>query len=313
MKIVSRFKLLRLMNFKPQERYFNRGHKLFWLFLLLIFLLAILHLADPIYDGNEIPRLIVELENQEMQEEEWQEEKEWLEEIKLEEDNSPSNPEPVLYLNWDWIDFDGESHSIKFSHTLGDLAASTQNRKNNFNYGPLYQHDRHLLKDLIGKMKVEIKNRNLNYLNAIEYVCSSIQYIPYTLVLSSDYLSCPCELNFVSFSAYCRVQPNGRGCCDGVDPFGVFAPFEFVYKKTGDCDTRSLLAFTLLKEMGFDVAVMVSKSQMHSVLGIHMPNNNGFSVGRNSFGKKFVLWELTSLTWRLGMNVDGNDWLAAME
>ena len=29
-----------------------------------------------------------------------------------------------------------------------------------------------------------------------------------------------------------------NGCCNDVDPFGVYSPFEFAYKKTGDCDTK---------------------------------------------------------------------------
>lgn len=67
-------------------------------------------------------------------------------------------------------------------------------------------------------------------------------------------------------------------------------PLNLFSKKTGDCDTRALLAFTLLKQMGFDVAVMTSESMHHSVFGVYMPNKGNLSNGRNSNGKKYVLW-----------------------
>ena len=90
--------------------------------------------------------------------------------------------------------------------------------------------------------------------------------------------------------------------------------FNSVYKK-GDCDTRALTAFTILKELGFDVAVMVSESEGHSVLGVVIPGrmNSDLSMGTNTFGKRYLLWELTSRNWRLGDQVDGDDWVAELE
>ena len=162
------------------------------------------------------------------------------------------------------------------------------------------------------QMKKYMKGNNLDYMNALEYVCSSIQDIPYTLILNETN-GCPCEQDFGSFSANCKVQSDGRGCCDDVMPFGVYSPFEFVYKETGDCDTRALLAFTILKEMWFDVAVMVSENMGHSVLGVANIGRAGDSFGTNLYGKKYYLWELTNNSWRFGYGVEGNDWKAALE
>lgn len=229
-------------------------------------------------------------------------------------DSSDLKPDTVAFAFkvWDWHDFNGKFHSIRFRFPVGSLQTSLKNRIGNFNYGPLYKHDKVLLKDLIRQMKDEINSENLDYLEAIEYVCSSIQDIPYTLV-TPERDGCPCEEPFGDFSPYCRVQSDGRGCCEGVIPFGVYAPFEFVYDERGDCDTRALLAFTILKEMGFDVAVMVSNSKHHSVLGVAKIGGSSHSYGRNAFGKKYFLWELTSQNWRFGMDVSGNDWTAALE
>ena len=151
-------------------------------------------------------------------------------------------------------------------------------------------------------------------MNALEYVCSSIQDIPYTLILNENN-GCPCEQDFGSFSANCKVQSDGRGCCDAVMPSGIYSPFEFVYKETGDCDTRALLAYTILKEMGFDVAVMVmiKENSGHSVLGVANIGGAGNSYGTNLYGKKYYLWELTNNWFRFGVSVDGNDWKAYLE
>lgn len=279
---------------KKQEHFFNRGQKIFWVLFLLIALLSILHLSDRLFDGKDIPRLIVDLETEE-------------EEIEIEdEEDDTTSINEDKYLVWKWKDFNGDEHKISFKYKVGYLKSSTKNREKSFDYGKLYSHDRVLISDLIDKMQSNIKKQELNYLGSIEYVCSSIQYIPYTHIKNGNE-DCRCGYNAPEEN--CIIG----GCCDNVIPFAVYAPFEFVYKKTGDCDTRALLAYTFLKEMGFDVAVMVSKSKTHSVLGINLPNSTSYSTGKNNFGKKYVLWELTSPYWRLGMRVDGNDWKAELE
>ena len=223
------------------------------------------------------------------------------------------------YKEWKWRDFNDQTHYIKFKFPKESLTSAIKNRllgdADYQIYKRLYNHDKHKLKDLINQMKHYIKKENYNYMDALNYVCSSIQYIPYTLILTSDG-DCPCEQDFGSFSGNCKVQKDGRGCCSNVDPFGIYSPFEFAYFKTGDCDTRALLAYTILKEMGFDVAVMVSESQSHSVLGVAATGNQRITsnnFGTNYLGKRFYLWELTSFDWRFGMNIDGRDWKAVLE
>jgi hypothetical protein len=284
---------------KKQEHFFNRGQKIFWVLFLLIALLTFLHLSDRLFDGKEIPRLIVDLETEDEEIE--------IEDEDEDEDEDTTSINEDKYLVWKWKDFNGDGHKIRFKYKVGYLNSSTKNREKSFDYGKLYSHDRVLISDLIDKIQSNIKKQELNYLGAIEYVCSSIQYIPYTYIKNGNE-DCRCGYKDAP-EENCIIG----GCCDNVIPFAVYAPFEFVFKKTGDCDTRALLAYTFLKEMGFDVAVMVSKSQMHSVLGINLPNSTSYSTGKNNFGKKYVLWELTNPDWRLGYGVEGNDWIADLE
>ena len=266
-----------------------------------------MNLTDKVFNGENIAEAIVEREFP----------KEVIKDtLQTIQEDTLDLTEEMLDIEWQWQDFESDNHRINTQIKTSSLKESSENRISTYPgfeiYGVLFEHDRHVLQDLIAQMKIEIKQKGFNYMQAIEYVCSSIQYIPYTLILGSDG-KCPCEMSFGSFSGNCTVQSDGRGCCSGIVPFGVYSPVEFVYYKTADCDTRALLAFTFLKEMGFDVAVMVSNNEGHSVLGISSTLANNYSYGENNRGKKFILWELTSPYWRLGMPVEGNDWYAALE
>jgi hypothetical protein len=289
-----------------RRKYFTVGQNLFWILIILLVCIVFFHFADKMFKSdrlaedlvlNEIPSKIDTTSN-------------------IKPDTSRIANEDSINYSWKWQDFNDVNHNITFKVRKLDLKKAADNRTSSSwpsIYANLYSHDKLLLKGLIESMKSEIKQSNLNYMERIEYVCSSIQYIPYTLILTSD-SDCPCVMPFGVFTANCKVQEDGRGCCNQVDPFGVYSPLEFACFKTADCDTRALLAYTLLKEMGFDVAVMISESRSHSVLGISLPNANNYSYGTNDRGKKYVLWELTSWAWRLDeIPVSGNDWKTVLE
>ena len=285
-----------------KRNFFDISNIVFWLLAGIIGFLFLPYFKNGVYDNEKL--------------EKWVKAFDTIQPVPiidtLIEVDTTKNITKYAFKVWDWNDFNGKHHSIRFKYKVGSLESAENNRLANANYRPLYELDKLILVDLIQQMKKYIKGNNLDYMNALEYVCSSIQDIPYTLIVPETN-GCPCEQPFGSFSANCKVQSDGRGCCDDVMPFGVYSPFEFVYKETGDCDTRALLAFTILKEMGFDVAVMVSDSKSHSVLGVANIGGAGDSYGTNIYGKKYYLWELTSQRWRFGWGVDGNDWKTALE
>ena len=294
-----------------KRNFFDISNIVFWLLAAIIGFLFLPYFKNGTYDNSKL--------------EKWVKAFDTIQPIPIidtliEVDTSNTITKYVFKI-WDWNDFNGKHHSIKFKYKIGSLESAENNRLDSpiFNsleghYAQLYANDRLILVDLIKQMKKYIKGNNLNYMQALEYVCSSIQDIPYTLILNETN-GCPCEQPFGSFSANCKVQSDGRGCCDAVMPSGIYSPFEFVYKETGDCDTRALLAFTILKEMGFDVAVMVSKSKSHSVLGVSNIGGPGYSYGTNLYGKKYYLWELTSQQWRFGdvFYHYANDWRSELE
>ena len=85
----------------------------------------------------------------------------------------------------------------------------------------------------------------------------------------------------------------------------VFSPVEFLKYGVGDCDSRTIFAFTILKNLGYDVATMRihyyedGESSWHSMLGIAGVKNDG----ENYFvfqAKKYYYVELTKTNWRIG-------------
>jgi len=298
---------------KKEGHFFDIGNWSFWMILSIILFLTLPYFKNGFFEEKKIA--------------------EWLrlfEKHEIAEETVPEEEDKLQHTYWNWVDFEGKYHSIKFSFSEDAPEKCAMNRVSSPAgdeiYGMMYNHDKVYLANLIRQMKTEIRAKNLDYIGALEYVCSSIQFIPYTLILDSQgieypensgrYLKCPCMTSFGYFRDDCGTgSRRGDGCCNDVNPFGVYSPFEFAYKKAGDCDTRALLAFTLLKEMGFDVAVMVSNQEGHSVLGVSLPSsrNGDRSLSRSHIGKPYYLWELTSSDWRLGMRVKGNDWYAALE
>jgi hypothetical protein len=285
------------------NRFLDISNWIFWIILGLILFMLLPYFKNGFYNDEPIKKWVTQFDT--------------IREIQPPITDTVTTNENEKFDVFTWRDFNGKWHTIKFKYPKDALKLAERNRlggmRNHSIYERMYTYDRKFLKDLIRQMKGYIKKKDMDYLEALNYVCSSIQYFKYTLINTSDE-PCPSQESFGNYDEDCSCK-TGRGCCTGVDPFAVYSPFEFIHKKTGDCDTRALAAFTILKEMGFDVAVMVSKSQKHSVLGVVIPGymNSSYSRGRNYYGKTFLLWELTSENWRLGMKIEGKDWVTALE
>jgi hypothetical protein len=59
----------------------------------------------------------------------------------------------------------------------------------------------------------------------------------------------------------------------------------------GDCDSRTLLLYTLLSHYGYDVAIFSSEVYSHSLLGVVLPLEGAAYTFHN---KRYVLWETTT-------------------
>lgn len=119
-----------------------------------------------------------------------------------------------------------------------------------------------------------------------DVVVCFVQDIPYSLILDGD---CNPDLYADPFT---RNYLHAAGAsCSGYQRFGINTPVEFLGTMKGDCDTRTLLLFTLLNHYGYDVAILSSEVYGHSLLGVVLPLPGVVYPYR---GKSYLLWETTT-------------------
>jgi hypothetical protein len=147
----------------------------------------------------------------------------------------------------------------------------------------------------------------LNQLQIAEMVTTFIQEIPYVLVHQN---SCQQIIKSAPRNSFVVTYHNEHKPCLANIPGGIQSPYEFLHNLKGDCDTRSVLGYSILTEMHIPASVWVSEAYGHSVLGVGLP------VGTGSYkeidGMKHYAVELTSKGYRLGMisasNRNMNNW-----
>ena len=111
-------------------------------------------------------------------------------------------------------------------------------------------------------------------------VVAFVQDIPYNYVVPKS-----CE----GFEGHPCV-PNER--------YGILSPIEFLYRLQGDCDTRTVLLFTLLTNMGYQPVIVNSREYAHSRLALDIPASGDYFVHK---GRRYVFWETTNVGWEPGM------------
>lgn len=115
-----------------------------------------------------------------------------------------------------------------------------------------------------------------------ELVVSFVQDIPYSYVLVST-----CESR----------DTGGHPCVDNV-ALGILSPYEFLHSEHGDCDTRAVLLYSILEDMGFDPMIVISSRYAHAMLALNLPSSGDHLKYR---GKKYYFWETTAKGWPLGV------------
>jgi hypothetical protein len=303
------------------KKVFTVGNKLFWTLLLLILFFSFFHFADFMFNKSNITYLIVK--------------KEMPIVIDTTSNNITDSSKVIndsVSFTWNWRDYNKIKREIRFKLSKKDLSQTRENRIQlipNINlfdpwscfpgvYYNMYQNDRKYLASIVKAYKSAIKSNAItNYQECLNFVVSSIQSIGYTFICSGEPNS-TCGRNGVP-DEDCRPPKHGfimddYGCCDNIIPLAVYSPFEFAFQKTGDCDTKALFAYTILKELGFkNVAVLVGNTDGggHSMLGVKLPNPpyNDLYVEQND-GSKYFAWEVTQGDNKLGQACwrVWNDW-----
>jgi hypothetical protein len=210
---------------------------------------------------------------------------------------------PIYTSMRSWKDNLGNNFYGALSVRQGDynkLQHSTKNYKpsSNLNFwGDLYSYmektDAPSL-DLVMATFTRINaEKQLNQMEFAEMVVSCIQDIPYSFVFHETCL--PAENYEDSIKDILEDCPE---CCIGNVPYGIQNPISFIKNLKGDCDTRTVLIYSILKHFDYDVAILNSNFYRHSILGLNIPGIGKIKLYQ---GKKYILWETTAKYYSAGV------------
>lgn len=159
-------------------------------------------------------------------------------------------------------------------------------------YTMLYHLDKDKLNEVYAMFQRLSKKYELNRIETAELVVSCIQHIPYHLVLTDE-----CEADLYKGQYAETALNNGVPCVPNVK-YGVHSPVEFVATMKGDCDTRTMLLYTILSKLKYDVVILGSTLYAHSILGVNLPVSGKFKKHK---GIKYFVWETTATDYKPGM------------
>lgn len=203
-----------------------------------------------------------------------------------------------------WNDYDGNTYEGEYSINCS-LYKSAQNFKNNLSISSgnaneynkmlylLKENDKNNLDSLYRLFDSIGSSNNLNEMKFAEMIVSFVQDIPYAIILPSN-----CDPNLYN-DAYIKEYLNtADAICFPNQKFGINTPVEFAANLMGDCDTRSLLLYTILAHYNYDVAILSSDVYKHSIIGINLPYNGKKYIYNN---QQYTLWETTSVDFKPGI------------
>lgn len=207
-----------------------------------------------------------------------------------------------IEINLQWRALDGELYQGAYSLNVPDIKKSQSYIRSftpyNFSsfgalYGNLSSHDHPKmgsLYEMLDSIKTENKLSDRRFLDVIVSMVQSQEYVIVLDVSCSD----PKILSDRSI----RNMLNSGVSCESSHPFGLKSPLEFLSSLTGDCDTRTLLLYTLLKHYGYKVAIINSTHYAHSMIGVDIDGARG---SRKVYRRNnYYFWETTSKGFELG-------------
>ncbi len=195
--------------------------------------------------------------------------------------------------SWDSYDY-SESYCTSYQ-SFEYQSLEVGGRRNNmiveaFNYenlwGTVY---RNLIDDsksyidfIVDSLSMVSIERNLSRSALADLIVTFVQDIPYSYVRSEA----------------CNKSDNQGKPCVGNVALGILSPYEFLHSLYGDCDTRAVLIYTILEELGYDPMIVVSNEYAHAMLAL---NTRGTGDHLKYKGKNYYFWETTAKGWPMGM------------
>jgi hypothetical protein len=225
-----------------------------------------------------------------------------------EDKNGGNRSQIMTQKSIEWFDFKERNYNATYNTSAQDfeqelrlhqqIADEAQKQPSeemySFLYAKMVNLDQTKIDSVVAIFEDSVQNKKLSPIATAEMVVTFIQEIPYYLVHDR---SCK-EVLQNSGSAFFKEYHRQKKPCLSEVPFGVQSPFEFLHNLKGDCDTRSLLAFAILKKLNIPCSVWISQTYGHSILGVGLPV--GVGMYKNVAGVKHYGVELTAKGYKLG-------------
>jgi hypothetical protein len=228
------------------------------------------------------------------------------------DDSNFDDPDYEIEKEINWYDFIKNKYGLKYITTVKSFFETQKNHssvdklyiKTSTNpisyYNKLYRNleefDSRKIDSIVMVLGKKATDNKLNQIQTAEMVVTFIQEIPYVLVHQN---SCEQVVKSDKENSFIVTYHQDKKPCLPNIPGGVQSPYEFLHNLKGDCDTRSLLGYAILKKMNISASVWVSQAYGHSILGVGLPVGNGVSKSINGLNHYGV--ELTSKGFRLGV------------
>jgi hypothetical protein len=212
-------------------------------------------------------------------------------------DNTIPEKDSLITRFRSWKDYSGNKYEGKYQIRLSDYR-NAHSFKNSLSSGQntirdydnivhsLKENDKTKINSLYRLFDSISKAKKLNQLKFAEMIVTFVQDMPYAIVLDNG---CDASLYTDRFTrSYLLKNPNQ---CDGYERFGINTPVEFLVSLKGDCDSRTLLLYTIFSHYDYDVALLSSEFYGHSILGINLPISG---TAFNYKNQRYVMWETTA-------------------
>lgn len=196
-----------------------------------------------------------------------------------------------------WSDNKARTYSGTVSVIESDVILSKLNKKyinpstwNEF-YKNISEYDQLKISSLYKLFDRIYATKVLTRHEFADVIVTFTQNIPYSLLTME---SC--------YSAYYNNKSVKEMIDQGIECFGdvyggIFTPTEFISNFSGDCDTRTVFLYTILKRYNYDVVILNSDFYAHSIIGVNLPWRGKYKY---HLGKRYYTWETTNINWQLG-------------
>ena len=217
--------------------------------------------------------------------------------VDIEELDDSTDYSEIVSRPHSWKDNKNRIHSGIFKFRYGDYIDSKKNKESiNFSnqnslYREIVENDKSKLNMIFSVLDSIKNNNNYSKKEFADIVVSLVQNIPYSYNIETN-----CEDKSSLPDAYVDDISSGVPCISYVR-YDILTPLELFKNFLGDCDSRTVLLYTILKQYKYDVVILNSNLYSHSMLGLNIPTRGKYKLIR---GKKYFFWETTAPGYKLG-------------